>query len=45
MAQVGKDGELEMEEPRDLFTEENFQNFGCTWEEKRETAFFRYSHR
>ena len=26
---------------RDLFTEANFQNFKCTWEEKSNTAFFR----
>lgn len=41
LVQVGKDGEVEIEEPRDLFTEENFKKFECSWEDKQETAFFR----
>ena len=39
--QEGKDGELEIDEPRDLFTQENFQKFSCDWEKKQKTAFFR----
>ncbi|CAM9152456.1 unnamed protein product [Choristocarpus tenellus] len=34
-------GEMVTEDPRDLFTEENFRNFDCGWEDKQETAFFR----
>ncbi|KAJ1450261.1 glycosyl transferase family 90-domain-containing protein [Pelagophyceae sp. CCMP2097] len=36
----GNDVVLQVE-PRDLFTEEKFRKFECTWEEKVETAFFR----
>lgn len=32
---------MEIDEPRDLFTQENFQKFECDWSEKQETAFFR----
>eukprot|EP00904_Undaria_pinnatifida_P007460 jgi/Undpi1/3844/HiC_scaffold_16.g07213.m1 len=39
---VNKEGELTIEEPRDLFTQENFQNFACDWADKQETAFFRW---
>eukprot|EP00903_Cladosiphon_okamuranus_P011737 g11035.t1 len=39
--QVNKEGGLEIDEPRDLFTEENFQKFECDWADKQETAFFR----
>ena len=38
---MSKEGELETAEPRDLFTQENFQKFECDWAEKQETAFFR----
>jgi hypothetical protein len=34
-------GEVEMDDPRDLFTEENFVKFKCDWSEKVNTAFFR----
>lgn len=34
-------GEVEIEDPRDLFTEANFVKFACSWEEKVNTAFFR----
>lgn len=36
-----EDGEVEIDEPRDLFTQENFQKFECDWSDKQETAFFR----
>lgn len=39
---MNKEGELTIEEPRDLFTQENFQNFACDWADKQETAFFRW---
>lgn len=36
-----KDEVIEIDEPRDLFTQENFQKFACDWGDKQETAFFR----
>jgi hypothetical protein len=30
-----------MDDPRDLFTQENFTKFACAWEDKVDTAFFR----
>ncbi|CAM9418569.1 unnamed protein product [Discosporangium mesarthrocarpum] len=36
-----KDGQLVTENPRDLFTEDNFKKFHCEWEDKQDTAFFR----
>ncbi|CAM9228787.1 unnamed protein product [Ectocarpus fasciculatus] len=39
--QVNKEGEVEIDEPRDLFTQENFKKFECDWADKQETAFFR----
>jgi hypothetical protein len=34
-------GQVEMDDPRDLFTEENFVKFKCDWSQKVNTAFFR----
>ncbi|CAN0491190.1 unnamed protein product, partial [Hapterophycus canaliculatus] len=39
--QVNSEGDVEIDEPRDLFTQENFKNFECDWADKQETAFFR----
>eukprot|EP00611_Tribonema_gayanum_P020467 TRINITY_DN3738_c0_g4_i2.p1 TRINITY_DN3738_c0_g4~~TRINITY_DN3738_c0_g4_i2.p1 ORF type:complete len:731 (-),score=261.28 TRINITY_DN3738_c0_g4_i2:127-2268(-) len=36
-----KTKEVEIDEPRDLFTQENFVKFKCAWEDKVDTAFFR----
>ncbi|CAM9364725.1 unnamed protein product, partial [Phaeothamnion confervicola] len=38
---VHKNGDVDFDPPRDLFTQENFQKFECAWEDKVDTAFFR----
>lgn len=42
--QVNSEGDVEIDEPRDLFTQENFKNFECDWADKQETAFFRWGY-
>lgn len=37
-----KRGEVQLDaKPRDLFTNAKFRQFACSWEDKKETAFFR----